>query len=73
MTRNPIVSLSKATMLKYKALWYASFIAVYIWFLYWVCYDFFVWQKPISEINVVNYVGAIVAIAFFIMGAPLDL
>jgi len=71
MTRNLLVNLSKASMLKYQALWYSTCIAVYIWFLYWVAYDFFVWQKPISEINAVNYVGAIAAITFIWVGTKL--
>lgn len=68
ISRNLIANIRQASMLKYQALWYTSFIAVYIWFLYWVAYDFFVWQKPISEINVVNYIGAIAAIAFIWAG-----
>jgi hypothetical protein len=61
----------EASMLKYQALWYASFIAVYIWFLYWVCCDFFVWHKPFSEVNAVNYVGSIAAIAFIWAGTKI--
>ncbi len=34
-------------------------------------YDFFVWHKPIAEINPVNYVGAIVAIAFIWAGTKI--
>jgi hypothetical protein len=71
ITRNLSVNLSKASMLKYQALWYSSFIAVYIWFLYWVAYDFFVWHKPISEVNPVNYVGSIAAIAFIWAGTKI--
>jgi len=71
MTRNLSVNISKASMLKYQALWYSSFIALYIWFLYWVSYDFFVWHKPIAEINAVNYVGSIVAIAFIWAGTKI--
>ena len=71
MTRNLSVNISKASMLKYQALWYSSFIAVYIWFLYWVSYDFFVWHKPISEINAVNYVGSIASIAFIWAGTKI--
>jgi len=71
MTRNLSVNISKASMLKYQALWYSSFIAVYIWFLYWVAYDFFVWHKPISEVNPVNYVGSIAAIAFIWAGTKI--
>jgi len=68
MTRNLSVNISKASLLKYQALWYSSFIAVYIWFLYWVAYDFFVWQKPIAEVNPINYVGSIAAITFMWAG-----
>jgi hypothetical protein len=71
MTRNLLVDLSKASMLKCQALWYSTFIAVYLWFLYWVCYDFFVWQKPITEINAVNYVGSVAAIVFMWAGTKI--
>jgi hypothetical protein len=71
ITRNLSVNISKASMLKYQVLWYSSFIAVYIWFLYWVSYDFFVWHKPISEVNAVNYVGSIVSIAFIWAGTKI--
>ena len=71
MTQNLSVNTSKASMLKYQALWYSSFIAVYIWFLYWIAYDFFVWQKPIAEVNPINYVGAIAAIAFMWAGTKI--
>ena len=69
--RDLSVNVSKTSMLKYQALWYSSFIAVYIWFLYWVCNDFFVWHKPIAEINAVNYIGAIVSIAFIGAGTKI--
>jgi uncharacterized protein Usg len=71
MAQNLIGTLSKASVLKYQALWYSSFIAVYIWFSYWVAYDFFVLQKPITEINAVNYVGAIASIAFIWAGTKI--
>ena len=67
-SQNLIANIGKAITFNYQTLWYASFIAVYIWFLYWVAYDFFVWQKPIAEINMVNYIGAIAAIAFIWAG-----
>lgn len=69
--RNLSIHISEANILKYKAIWYSSFIAVYIWFLYRMSYDFFVWHKPISEISAVNYVGAIAAIAFIWAGTKL--
>ena len=71
MTQNLNVNMSKASMLKYQALWYSSFIAVYIWFSYWVAYDFFVWHKPIAEVNLANYVGAIASIVFMWAGTKI--
>jgi hypothetical protein len=71
MTQNLSVNTSKASMLKYQALWYSSFIALYIWFSYWVAYDFFVWHKPIAEVNLANYVGAIVSIVFMWAGTKI--
>jgi hypothetical protein len=71
MTQNLNVNTSTASTLKYQALWYSSFIAVYIWFMYWIAYDFFVWQKPITEVNPINYVGAIAAIAFIWAGTKI--
>jgi hypothetical protein len=71
MTRNPRFITTEASMLKYQALWYSTFIAVYIWFLYWVSYDFFVWQKPIADINLTNLAGAIASIAFIWAGTKI--
>ena len=70
-SQNLVGNLSKVSLLKHQALWYASLITVYIWFMYWVAYDFFVWHKPITEINAVNYVGAIAAIALIWAGTKL--
>jgi hypothetical protein len=69
--RNLSFSISRGSMVKYQVLWYVSFIAVYIWFLYWVAYDFFVWHKPIAEVNAVNYVGSIVSIALIWAGTKI--
>ena len=71
MTRNLSFNISRGSLLKYQVLWYASFIVVYIWFLYWVAYDFFVWHKPIAEVNAVNYVGSIVSIALIWAGTKI--
>ena len=61
----------EVSMLKYHVIWYVSFIALYIWFMYWVACDFFVLHKPVSEVNPVNYVGAIAAIALIWIGAKI--
>ena len=70
-TRNLKFNTAEASMLKYQALWYSTFIAIYIWFLYWVSYDFFVWHKPIAEINIVNFAGSIASIAFIWAGTKI--
>jgi hypothetical protein len=70
-TRNLSFNIPAASMIKYQALWYSAFIVLYIWFLYWVSYDFFVWHKPIAEINIVNYAGSIVSIAFIWAGTKI--
>jgi hypothetical protein len=71
MTRNLSFNLTEASTLKFQALWYSAFIAVYIWFLYWISYDFFVWQKPIAEVNLANLAGAITSIAFIWAGTKI--
>ena len=69
--QNLLVSLSKTSMVKRQALWYSSFITAYVWFLYWIAQDFFVWNKPVFEVNAVNYAGAITAMAFIWAGTKL--
>jgi hypothetical protein len=71
MTRNLSSSLAKISMIKYQALWYSTFIALYIWFLFWVSYDFFVLHTPIIEVNLVNLIGSIVSIAFIWAGTKI--
>ena len=68
---NLLVNLSKVSILKYQALWYLAFVTFYAWFLYCVCCDFFLWHKPIAEMNVVNYIGAIVSITFIWAGTKI--
>ena len=69
--RDLLVNLSKSSLLKWQALWYSSCIAAYLWFMYWVAYDFFVWYKPIFEANLVNYIGSIAAIALTLVGTKI--
>jgi hypothetical protein len=63
MTLNPVSNMPETNMLKYQALWYSAFTALYIWFLYYLCRDFFILQKPIIEVNIINYIGSIVSLA----------
>jgi hypothetical protein len=71
MARNLSGNLSKASMLKIQALWYASSITVYIWFMYWISYSFFVLHEPITEINAANYIGSIATLAFIWAGTKI--
>jgi hypothetical protein len=61
----------QANTVKYEALWYVAFIAIYVWFLYWVAYDIFVWHKPLIQVNITNYVGSITSIAFIWAGSKI--
>jgi len=69
--RNLSLALTQASMIKYRALWYAAFIVSYIWSLYWISYDIFVWHKPLYQVNMMNYVGAIVSLAFIWAGTKI--
>ena len=69
--RNLSLALTQASMIKYRALWYAAFIVSYIWSLYWISYDIFVWHKPLYQVNMLNYVGATVSIAFIWAGTKI--
>jgi hypothetical protein len=71
MKLNPVSNLRETNMLKYQALWYSAFTALYIWFLYYLCRDFFVLQKPIVEVNIVNYIGSILSLAFLWAGTKI--
>ena len=71
VTRNPSFIITEASIRKFQALWYSTFIAIYVWFLYWVSYDFFVWQKPIADVNLANLAGSIVSIAFIWAGTKI--
>jgi hypothetical protein len=71
MKLNPISNMPETNMLKYQAIWYSTFTALYIWFLYYLCRDFFVLQKPIVEVNIINYIGSIVSLAFLWAGTKI--
>ena len=42
--------------------------ASFLWFLYWISYDVLVWNKPLVKVNLVNYAGAILSVAFVFAG-----
>jgi hypothetical protein len=39
--------------------------------VFWIAYEIFVWQKPITEVNIANYAGAIAAISLTWAGTKL--
>jgi len=47
---------------KIEAVCYLGSTASFLWFAYWILYDFFVWNKALGEINVVNYAGVILSL-----------
>jgi hypothetical protein len=71
-TSQPLLfTLSEISIRKRQSIWYSTFITSYVWFMYWIAQDFFVWHKPFSQVNPVNYVGAIASIAFIWAGTKL--
>jgi len=44
------------------ALWYVIFTSVYVWCIFWVCYDLFVWNKTIFEVNIITFAGSVMSI-----------
>jgi hypothetical protein len=65
------VNLTAANLLKQKLFWYAASVAVYGWFMFWIAYDFFVWHKPLTQGNVLNYIGVAASIALIWIEAQL--
>ena len=45
-----------------QALWYVIFTSVYVWCIFWVCYDLFVWNKTIFEVNIITFAGSVMSI-----------
>ncbi len=68
---NLALGMSKVNLLKLQTLWYLAAIASVLWFLYWICYDIVVWNKLLVEVNLLNYVGAILSLAFIFAGSRL--
>ena len=51
-----------------QALWYVIFTSIYIWCIFWVSYDLFVWNKTIFEVNIITFAGSVVSILFLWTG-----
>ena len=63
---------TKTVPIKIRALWYAASILSLLWFLYWICYDVFVWNKALTQVRPQNYVGLTIFIALTILGTQLE-
>jgi hypothetical protein len=64
----------KASMHKTRALAGALCLASAVsllWFLYWIGFDIVVWSKPLFHVGLLNYVGAILSSAIFLVGSRL--
>ena len=51
-----------------QALWYVIFTSVYVWCIFWVCYDLFVWNKTIFEVNIFTFAGSVMSILLLWVG-----
>jgi hypothetical protein len=58
-------------MNRLQILWCLLFTYPFIWFLYGICFDIFVWNELLIEGNVLNYVGAVLSLAFIFVGSRL--
>jgi len=51
-----------------QALWYVIFTSIYVWCIFWVCYDLFVWNKTIFEVNIFTFAGSVMSILLLWVG-----
>ena len=55
----------------YRALWFTVSTITSIWFLFWILYDIFVWNKALTQARLENYFGLIISITILILGKQL--
>jgi hypothetical protein len=60
-----------ASIVNYRLVWYAVSLLMYGWFLSWIAYDIFVWHKPVAQVSLTNYVGAVTAMGLIWVGTKL--
>ncbi len=63
-----LMLIMEAWATKLKIAWFAVFAVGAAWFLYWISYDLFVWQKSLSQVPIVNYAGLTLSITLFTFG-----
>ena len=54
-----------------RTLWFTVSIISLIWFLYWICYEGFVWNKFLSQATPVNYVALVISIVSIIISTQI--
>ena len=55
-----------------KTLWFAASVSSSIWYIYWICYDVFLWNKPLAHVRQFNLAGLILSVAFIFVGIGLN-
>jgi hypothetical protein len=60
-----------ASIVSYRLVWYAASLLMYGWFLSWIAYDILVWHKPVAQVSLTNYVGAVTAMGLIWVGTKL--
>jgi hypothetical protein len=56
--------------LLYKQMWYVPFFWSLTWFSYWMLREVLVLNTPLTQVNPVNYFGAIASIAVLLLAVP---
>ncbi|MBK5133977.1 hypothetical protein JJE00_06070 [Candidatus Bathyarchaeota archaeon] len=54
-----------------RALWFNASTITSIWFLFWILYDIFAWNKALTQARPLNYFGLIISITILILGKQL--
>jgi hypothetical protein len=55
----------------HQIIWYSASLLIYGWFLSWIAYDILIWHKPITQVSITNYAGAIIAMALIWAGTKI--
>ena len=63
--------LTKALPTRVRALWFTASTITSIWFLFWILYDIFTWNKELTQVRPENYFGLIISITILILGTKI--
>jgi hypothetical protein len=64
--------LIKALPARVRVLWFTVSTITSIWFLFWILYDIFVWNKALTQARPENYFGLIISIISLIFGTKFE-